>query len=120
MIDSMFPETCQILSRQEGTRDSWGNYQYNPSDTVPCLFKNVTGRLIETARIINKPISGFMFLVNEVKEGDKIIYDDYEYEIVGGGISKLKDFISGKVECYRIAVEKRKAYPDEKIPVKEV
>lgn len=117
MVESLLNTTCKTLQRVPDSRDSWGNYQFNPSDDVDCLFIDQTGRTIKNAKGEDVVINGAFVMVEEITEVDKILYDGYEYEIVSGGIEKHQDILTGELEYYRVNVIKRRAYGEESVTV---
>ncbi len=117
MVENLLNTTCKVLQRVPGSRDDWGNWQFNPSDDIDCLFIDQTGRRIKNAKGEDVIITGVFVMIDEIEETDKIIYDGYEYEIVSGGIEKHQDILTGVLEFYRVNVIKRRAYGEESITV---
>ncbi len=118
MINSLLYETCSIKHRQTDSRDSFGQYDYYLEENVPCLGLNIVGSKKEDVQSITVTDSITLFLTKEVSVGDKIIYDGYEYDIVEGGVIIGRDIVTGNVEYYAVSLQKRKAYPSEKVEIK--
>ena len=113
MIDSFCVETCKILRRQ-ATDDNWKEHQFNPSEDAKCLGLTVSGEDVEgsiTSNILERKAL-FLLTDSELKEEDKILYDGYKWDITSNGINKQKSLISGKVEYYKVFLEREEKYVD--------
>jgi len=113
MITTLLTETCTILRRQEDTRDEYNKYSYYEIDDVPCIglriFENTS--VNEFTRNLNRDL--VIFTKEQIFDSDKIVYEDYEYEIEPGGVSVRKSFISGDEEFYATTLQRREEHPSE-------
>ena len=119
MIESMLTENCQILSRQETSISDENEFDYDLSDDVSCLFIDMAGEIVKDDFGNYVIISGYLVLKEAVNEGDKIVYDSYEYDVVVGGIGKRKDWINGEVDHYRVALGRRRLYNEQSVNISE-
>ena len=119
MIESLLAHTCKIKERQEDTRDSWGKFTYAISDDVECLFINEVRKQLREEFAENIVINGSFIMKQAVDEADIIIYDDYEYNIVEGGIIPRRDLLDPEdVNHYEIVVERRRPENEEQVEIK--
>ena len=118
MIENIFNTTCQILKRESSSKDSWGNWQYNPGNEVNCLFIDRTGVKIRDSKGDEVIISGKFILTDVIDEVDKILFEEYEYEIVPGGIEKKQDILTGEIEGYGVNVIRRRKYGEKSVTVR--
>jgi hypothetical protein len=117
MISSLFNSTFQILRRQDGSRDSWGKYQYVLSDSYPCMFRDQTGRIIRDGAGKDVDISGVLHTTEVVSETDQIVYKEYVYDITQGGISSKEDLLTGAVEYYKLYLVRRRRYDENPVTI---
>ncbi len=120
MIESLLCETCNILRRQEGTRDGdgWDDYTYNLESESKCLMLSNIGNRQETETNRDIVINRILYITDEIKEVDRIVYEGYEYRIIPNGVEEQKDLLSGTVQFYRVGIEKERVYPGETVEIK--
>ncbi len=118
MIESLYNTTCQIIQRgKRAEGDSWNNYDYSLSSTIPCIFSDKAGKKVKDAKGEDVYITGVFTLSSCITEVDKILFEGYEHDIIAGGISYKIDLISGKVDYYQVTVVRRRLYSENKIAV---
>lgn len=119
MIESFLTETCHISQRQDDTSDTWNDFDYTTSEEVDCRFMSKAGATVKTDKGEDVVISGYILLPNSVNidEYDRIIYDDYLYEIIPD-IAKRKGLISDDVSHYKVAVRRRRPHGEDDVSIK--
>jgi len=118
LIDNLLVETCIIKHRQEDSRDSFNQYDYWLEEDVPCLLLVNRELRKENGQAIGITETTNLYLVKEVTEKDRIIYDGYEYQIAVGGVRKERDIVSGNVEYYVVDLERTTAHPPDMVEIK--
>jgi len=108
MIEGLLSEECYLF-KQDSIPNDWGEFGFaSEVETSPCLFLDKTGGIIKTKEGMEISISGMFYLSadEDIDEGDIIIYNGYEYKIIGQGIRTNKDIYSGEEVIKQIAVQK--------------
>jgi len=116
MITSLLNNTCQIDNRQEDTRDDWGEFDYTP-ETVDCLYLDLTDYKAETENDIANVSIGVFYLKEEITQSDKIIFEEYSYDITSSGVMKVTSLFSGEIEYYKVYVSKRRKFNEKEIRI---
>jgi hypothetical protein len=56
-------------------------------------------------------------LSEAIQEYDRILFDNYVYDIVTGGILRKKSYLTGRTELYKVFVEKRREYNEDTVTI---
>jgi hypothetical protein len=109
--------SCKILQRDSNSKDSFGNYSYTLSDERSCLFLNEEGTRVTVAGAKDIIISGMFYLSANINEYDRILFDDYIYDVVKGGVLRKKSYLTGRTEYYKVYVERRRLFNENEITI---
>lgn len=115
MIRAMMTERCTHLLRGDQP-DARGEFEYTPqAPELPCWFVAQEGRVVRDNAGKEVVISGELYLCIDVAADDRLVLNGYEYEIVN--VMPLKDALTGKAQCFRYRVVKRRPYDEEPVTI---
>ena len=122
MIDSLLGETCSVLHWQEGSRDSFNQFDFWEEENVSCIAISLMESVRKNPESNNLVRDFDLYLSTDretaITAKDRIVYNSYEYDIVPKGIWFGKDLITMNEEFVVLSVQKRKEHPPEMVEIK--